>query len=128
MTTDPQSQSGATAINSELFTIPCDDKFIVYAPRRQAAFLANAGTVNLIDRFQRGAVPQTADERELIELLESLQIISDEPEFDPTTTFTGNSHTFFLEGHRNLALKFFGDIVEAAPDKLVSLIVEGNND
>ena len=42
-----------------------------------------------------------------------------------TTTFTGNSQTFFLEGHRNLALKYFSDIVESCPDK-VALIIKTN--
>jgi hypothetical protein len=27
--------------------------------------------------------------------------------------FTGNSTTFYLEGHRNLALMFFSDLIEA---------------
>lgn len=44
-----------------------------------------------------------------------------------TTTFTGNSNTFFLEGHRNLALKFFGDVCEAAPEKIPELIVDSKS-
>jgi hypothetical protein len=40
------------------------------------------------------------------------------------TTFTGNSHGMFLEGHRNLALRFFGDVCEAAPGKIPELIIE----
>lgn len=39
------------------------------------------------------------------------------------TTFTGNSNTFFLEGHRNLALRFFGDVVEACPERVAALIM-----
>lgn len=39
------------------------------------------------------------------------------------TSFTGNSQTFFLEGHRNLALKFLNDIREAAPQKIVELMI-----
>ena len=39
------------------------------------------------------------------------------------TTFTGNSQTYFLEGHRNLVLQFFNDIVEAAPGKIAELMV-----
>jgi hypothetical protein len=39
------------------------------------------------------------------------------------TTFTGNSNTFFLEGHRNLALRFFGDVVEACPERIASLMI-----
>ncbi|GAI75301.1 unnamed protein product, partial [marine sediment metagenome] len=40
------------------------------------------------------------------------------------TTFTGNSQTYFLEGHRNLALMIFHDIVDAAPDKIADLLVD----
>lgn len=39
------------------------------------------------------------------------------------TTFTGNSNTYFLEGHRNLVLKFFADVCEAAPHKVGELMV-----
>ena len=40
------------------------------------------------------------------------------------TSFTGNSKTFFNEGMRNLALKLFSEITDAAPDKLESLILK----
>ena len=40
------------------------------------------------------------------------------------TTFTGNSRGMFLEGHRNLALKFLDDIAEAAPNKIADLMVK----
>ena len=40
------------------------------------------------------------------------------------STFTGNSHTFFLEGHRNLALMFFRDVCEAAPNMVAELMIE----
>jgi len=40
------------------------------------------------------------------------------------TTFTGNSQTFFLEGHRNLALKFFADVCEATPNMVSKLMVK----
>lgn len=43
-----------------------------------------------------------------------------------STTFTGNSQTFFLEGQRNLALKFFADIVEACPNRVSELITKGD--
>lgn len=41
-----------------------------------------------------------------------------------TTSFTGNSTTFFLEGHRNLALQVFGKICEAAPQIVAELVVK----
>lgn len=44
------------------------------------------------------------------------------------TTFTGNSHTFFLEGHRNFALEFFGDACEACPEKVADLVKADNTE
>ena len=41
-----------------------------------------------------------------------------------TTTFTGNSQTFFLEGQRALALRFFADICDAAPARIIDVITE----
>lgn len=38
------------------------------------------------------------------------------------STFTGNSHTFFLEGHRNFVLEYFGDVCEACPEKIAELV------
>ena len=40
------------------------------------------------------------------------------------TTFTGDSQTFFLEGHRNLALMFFADVCEACPEKIARLMLQ----
>ena len=41
-----------------------------------------------------------------------------------TTTWTGNSRGMFLEGHRNLVLKYFGDITEVAPNKIAELLTK----
>lgn len=38
------------------------------------------------------------------------------------TTFTGNAHGYFLEGHRNLVLTYLKDICEAAPDRVQELM------
>lgn len=40
-----------------------------------------------------------------------------------STSFTGNSATFFNEGARNLALQIFSEICEASPDKIASIIL-----
>lgn len=40
------------------------------------------------------------------------------------STYTGSESTYFYEGQRNLALKFFGDVAEAAPEKLGELMIE----
>lgn len=48
-----------------------------------------------------------------------------------STSFTGNSHTFFNEGMRNMALLIFADVCEAAQDKIQTLIMkikEGESD
>lgn len=45
-----------------------------------------------------------------------------------STSFTGNSTTFFNEGMRNLVLRIFGDVCEAAPEKIQQLIVKENDD
>lgn len=39
------------------------------------------------------------------------------------SSFTGNSQTFFLEGHRNFALIMFDLVSEAAPGKVAEVIV-----
>lgn len=41
-----------------------------------------------------------------------------------SSSFTGNSTTFFNEGMRNLALKIFADVCEAAPDKIQLIILK----
>lgn len=40
-----------------------------------------------------------------------------------STTFTGNSYSYFLEGRRALALKVFSDICQAAPEKVHELMI-----
>lgn len=45
-----------------------------------------------------------------------------------STTFRGNSWSFFYEGGRDLVLNFFGDIVEAAPEKVAELMVKSSSD
>lgn len=40
-----------------------------------------------------------------------------------SSTFTGNSQSFFLEGHRNFMLKYFGDVCEACPEKVAALVI-----
>ena len=34
------------------------------------------------------------------------------------TSMTGNSYTYFLEGARNLGLKFYGDLMAACPERM----------
>ena len=41
-----------------------------------------------------------------------------------SSTFTGNSQTFFLEGKRSFALKYFSDICEASPEKVAEIMIK----
>lgn len=46
------------------------------------------------------------------------------------TSFTGNSHTFFNEGQRNIGLFLNAEIGEASPEAMIEMIKEnqgGNN-
>lgn len=40
-----------------------------------------------------------------------------------STTFTGNSTGMFLEGQRNLALKYFSDLLEVDKQKAVNILI-----
>ncbi len=45
------------------------------------------------------------------------------------TTFTGNSQGYFLEGHRNLALKVFQDVCLAVPESVAEFVgMKGGKD
>lgn len=44
------------------------------------------------------------------------------------TTFTGNSYTYFYEGHRNMALQILNDIGDVAPEKIVVLMKRKEED
>jgi hypothetical protein len=44
------------------------------------------------------------------------------------TTFTGNSQGAFLEGHRNMALRYMHDIAECCPEKVASLLVKSEKE
>lgn len=78
-------------LSAEVFSIPLgDSRFIVYAPLRRAAFVANASVVNFIADLQEGRVQGAADpDGTLTELLQRLEIIDGGPEVAPLTEFAG---------------------------------------
>ena len=73
-------------INSELFTIPLEDnKYIIYAPLRRAAFVGNSGMVNLIAKFQNGEdATDVAIDASLLEFLRRIDIADGIPEQIPS--------------------------------------------
>lgn len=97
----------APGVSAELFVIPVDDVYLVYAPLRQAAFVANAATVNRIADLEAatpGASP--SEDRDLIEFLRQVEIVDGGEEVRPITTFAGTpkptSVTLFLTTACNL--------------------------
>jgi uncharacterized protein len=96
-----------------LFVIPLSAeggeprRFLVYAPLRQAAFVANARTVNLIADLQAGVgSPELAAAGELMEFLRRLEMVGAGPEPRPVTEFSGEPRptavTLFLTTACNL--------------------------
>jgi uncharacterized protein len=78
-------------LTAELFLIPCEDAHLIYAPLRQAAFLANAAVVNVIADLQEGKPEATSAEHAgLIEFLRRLEIVDGGEEVQPITTFGGD--------------------------------------
>lgn len=97
----------APRLSAELFTVPVDDAYLIYAPLRQAAFLANRGTVNRIADLAAGRFDSGSPlDDQLLELLRQLEIVDAGPEELPVTRFEGEprptSVTLFLTTACNL--------------------------
>src|SRR5688500_7513690 len=83
------------------------NRFVIYAPLRQAAFVANAGVVNFLADLQQGRYAAGDDpDGALIEFLRRLQIVDGGDESRPVQTFTGDPEptavTLFLTTACNL--------------------------
>lgn len=101
------SSTSTPRFTAEVFVIPTDGAYLVYAPLRRVAFVGNAATVNLIAALRSGhETPRSADAEKLIALLRYFQIVDGEPETPPVTTYCGNpkpTHcTLFLTTGCNL--------------------------
>lgn len=102
------SYKQAIIINTELFSIPLEnDSFIIYAPLRQAAFVANSAMVNFLADLKMGHYNRNLDtDGSLIEFLTRLEIINSSPEQLPVTVFENEpeptSVTLFMTTACNL--------------------------
>lgn len=94
-------------LTTEIFSIPYDGAFVVYAPRRRVAFIADAETVNVMAQLQEGALAQpTAAQTTLLEFLQAVHVLGAEgdlpiqglgqAEYKPVEV------TLFLTGECNL--------------------------
>jgi len=95
-------------LSAEIFVIPVDrDRYLIYAPLRQAAFVGNAAVVNFIAELRHGHPTAITDRnQELLEFLRRLELVDAGPELLPITTFDGvpnpTSVTLFLTTTCNL--------------------------
>lgn len=95
-------------MSTELFIIPLEEsRYLVYAPLRLAAFVADAATVNLMVDLQEGQPVKPDDETEAtIEFLRRLEFIDAGEEMRPITRFKGDpcptEITLFLTTDCNL--------------------------
>lgn len=91
-------------ITAELFVIPVQGAYLVYAPLRQAAFLCNAACINAIACLQDGHAGDFPTD--FLEFLRRLEIVDGRPEEPPISHFVGTpsptSVTLFLTTACNL--------------------------
>jgi uncharacterized protein len=95
-------------VTAEIFVIPLEDgKYVIYAPLRRVAFVANARLVNFLADLAEGVYDGSADlDGSLIGLLRRIQLVDGSSESQPVTTFAGEplptSITLFLTTACNL--------------------------
>jgi uncharacterized protein len=114
-------------VTAELFTIPLDrQRWIIYAPLRQAAFIANAKFVNFIADLKDGRYEPSADpDGSIVEFLRRLEIVDSNVERRPVTSYQGDpsptSVTLFLTTACNLRCTYCYASAGDTPLKMMSL-------
>lgn len=94
-------------LSAEIFVIPLEaNRFLIYAPLRRAAFVGNAGVVNLLADLREGRTEGRGEDGETLEFLRRLEIVDAGPETPPRTVFADEpdptSVTLFLTTACNL--------------------------
>lgn len=116
-------------VSAELFTIPLEDsRYIVYAPLRRAAFVANAEVVNFLADIKAGGFDRSADpDGSLVEFLRRLEILDAGEEALPVTEFAGDPEpttvTLFLTTACNLRCTYCYASAGDTPTKNMSIEV-----
>jgi uncharacterized protein len=129
---DP-GQSGAprqAGISAELFTIPLEDgRFLIYAPLRRAAFVANGAMVDFVAALHETGVadPSADPDGRITEFLRNLEIVDGGEEHPPIAEFAGDpqptSVTLFLTTACNLRCTYCYAAAGDAPARFMSLDV-----
>jgi uncharacterized protein len=92
----------APTLSAEVFSIPVEDsKYVIYAPLRRAAFVANAHVAHFISQLGKGLFDPSADpDGSLVQLLRALDMVDSGPEGRPSAACSGDplpvSVTLFL--------------------------------
>ena len=103
-----QSRMESPVLSAEIFIIPLDQgNYIVYAPLRKAAFVANSRVVNFLADLQGGVYNDLVDsDGSLVEFLRRMEILDSGEEQQPITIFAGDpeptSVTLFMTTACNL--------------------------
>lgn len=130
MLCEPETKpaKAAPALSAELFTIPLEEpgRYLVYAPLRKAAFVANASLVNFLADLKAGIFDAEADpDGSLSEFLRQMEILDAGPEEPPITEFTGEplptAVTLFLTTACNLRCTYCYASAGDTPTKFMSL-------
>jgi uncharacterized protein len=111
-------------LTAELFVIPlAESKHLVFAPLRNAAFIANGSMVNRIVALRDGG----EGDESLIAFLRELNIVDAAPEIPPVTTFEGQPEptavTLFLTTACNLRCTYCYASAGDTPARFMSLDV-----
>lgn len=91
VTSDESERAPTLSLTAEIFVIPHDrETFIVYAPLRRVAFVANGSMVNKLADIKEGLfTTRTSEDVALLEFLERLEIVNGGPELEPSHVFSG---------------------------------------
>ena len=114
-------------ITTELFVVPLEGAFLVYAPLRRAAFVANATVVNLIADLRDGIAPRDDSAEELVEFLRHLGLVDGPADLPPIRHSSGTPQptmvTLFLTTACNLRCTYCYAAAGDAPGRAMPLSV-----
>lgn len=118
--------SGASLLSAEVFTIPIgEQRFVVYAPLRRAAFVTNTAGVNLIADLRDGISLEEDRDDALLQLLREAEIVDSGIESPPDDLVSGEpmptSVTLFLTTACNLRCHYCYASAGDTPQSWMSL-------
>lgn len=122
-------QTKAPTISAEIFVIPLEGaRYIVYAPLRRTAFVANSGVVNFLADLKEGVLRQALDpDGSLVEFLRRVEILDAGEEPLPVVVPNGlpepTTVTLFLTTSCNLCCTYCYASAGDVPHKSMPLEV-----